>query len=140
MQTAVDCANARTCDVNYGAAKDFGGTTLSPGVHCVTGAMSVGSPLTLSTPGVYIFRSTGALTSATTITVALGGTATAANTSIFWVPTGTASIGATNTFLGSILDYNAAITLGANTTLNGGRTLSGAAVTLDKNTIAKPTY
>jgi hypothetical protein len=140
MQTAVDCANARTCDFNYAAAKDFGGAVLSPGVHCVTGAMSVGSHLTLSTAGVYVFRSTGALTSAPTITVALGGTANATNTSIFWVPTGTASIGATNTFLGTIMDKSAAITLGANTTLNGGRTLSGAAVTLDTNTIATPTY
>jgi hypothetical protein len=145
METAIGCAKDRTCDFNYAATKDFGGATLSPGVHCVTGAMSVGSNLTLSTPGVYIFRSTGALTTDNTITVALGGTATATNTSIFWVPTtttaGSNSIGATTTFLGTIMpDQSTAITLGANTTLKGGRTLSGAAVTLDKNTIAKPSY
>jgi hypothetical protein len=85
------------------------------------------------------------LTTDNTITVALGGTATATNTSIFWVPTtttaGSNSIGATTTFLGTIMpDQSTAITLGANTTLKGGRTLSGAAVTLDKNTIAKPSY
>jgi hypothetical protein len=145
METAVGCAKARPCDFTYGATKDFGGATLSPGVHCVTGAMSVGSSLTLTNPGVYIFRSTGALTTADTITVALGGTADATNTSIFWVPTtttaGSNSIGATTTFLGTIMpDQSTAITLGANTTLKGGRTLSGAAVTLDKNTIAIPTY
>jgi hypothetical protein len=141
VQTAIGCAVARPCNFNYAAATDFGGRVLAPGVHCVAGAMSVGSNLTLSTPGVYVFRSTGALTSAATVTVALGGAATAANTSVFWVSSGAASgasIGATNTFLGTIMvDPNAA-TLGANTTLQPGRVLSSAAVTLDTNTIAIP--
>lgn len=139
MQTAAACGVARLCDFNYAAAKDFGGSVgLSPGHHCVVGGMSVGSNLTLTNPGVYIFSSTGALTSAPTVTVAFGGAANSANSSVFWVPTGTTSIGATNTFLGSILANNAAITLGANTTLLPGRTLSGAAVTLDTNTITRP--
>jgi hypothetical protein len=140
MQAAVDCANARTCDFNYAVATDFSTVgPLAPGVHCVTGAMSVGSNLNISTPGVYIFRSSGTLTSASSITVAFTGTANATNTSVFWVPTGTTSIGATNVFLGTIMGYNAAITLGANTTLVPGRVLSGAAVTLDTNTVTKPT-
>ena len=139
MQYAAACGVARKCDFSYGAAKDFGGSVgLLPGHHCVTGVMSVGSNLTLTNPGVYIFSSTGALTSVATVTVAFGGTANAANSSVFWVPTGTTSIGATNYFLGSILANNAAITLGANTTLLPGRTLSGAAVTLDTNTITRP--
>ena len=142
METAIGCANARTCDFNYGAAKDFGGNVLLPGVHCVAGAMSVGSNLTLTNPGLYIFRATGALTSAPTVTVALAGLANAANTSVFWVssgPGGGASIGATTTFLGSILvNAPGALTLGANTTLLGGRVLSSTAVTLSTNTIAIP--
>jgi hypothetical protein len=139
MQTAAACGVARACDVSYGAAKDFGGSVgLLPGHHCVTGGMSVGSNLTLTNPGVYIFSSTGTLTSAPTVTVAFGGAANASNSSVFWVPTGTTSIGATNTFIGSILANNAAITLGANTTLLPGRTLSGAAVTLSTNTITRP--
>jgi hypothetical protein len=140
MQTAAACGTTtRACDFSYGAAKDFGGSVgLLPGHHCVTGGMSVGSNLTLTNPGVYIFSSTGTLTSAATVTVAFGGAANASNSSVFWVPTGTTSIGATNTFIGSILANNAAITLGANTTLLPGRTLSGAAVTLDTNTIARP--
>jgi len=142
METGISCATSRACDVTYGAATDFGGMTLSPGVHCVNAAMSVGSNLTLTTPGVYIFRSTGALTSAPSVTVALGGTANAANTSIFWVSSGAAagaSIGATNVFLGTIMVGSpGAATLGANTTLLGGRVLSSTAVTLDTNTIAIP--
>jgi Protein of unknown function (DUF3494). len=140
MLVAVGCAQARLCDFNYGAATDFATVVgLAPGVHCVTGAMSVGSTLTLSTPGVYIFRSTGDLTSANNITVQFGGTANSTNTSIFWVPTGAASIGSGNTFLGTIMPgASAASTLGATTTLLGGRVFSNSAVNLDTNTIAIP--
>ncbi|PKN85649.1 MAG: hypothetical protein CVU51_08475 [Deltaproteobacteria bacterium HGW-Deltaproteobacteria-1] len=142
METGISCATSRACDFNYGAATDFGGMTLEPGVHCVNAAMSVGSNLTLTTPGVYIFRSTGALTSAPSVTVAFGGTANAANSSVFWVSSGAASgasIGATNIFLGTIMvGLPGAATLGANTTLVGGRVLSSSAVTLDNNTIAIP--
>jgi hypothetical protein len=145
MQTGIACALARPCDFNYAAATDFGGMALAPGVHCVAAAMSVGSNLTLSTPGVYIFRSTGALTSAATVTVAFGGAANASNSSVFWVSTGAASnvsIGATNVFLGTIMVGNlgdpGAATVGANTTLLPGRVLSTNAVTLDTNTIAIP--
>ena len=141
MLTAIGCASTRACTVSYPGATDFGGMTLAPGVHCVTGNMSVGSNLTISTPGVYIFKSTGNLMPTPTITMTLGGTANASNTSIFWVPTGWASIGANNVFLGTIMpDASAAITLGANTTLINGRVLSNSDVTLSTNTITIPTY
>jgi hypothetical protein len=145
MQAGIVCALGRGCDVNHLAGVDFGGLVLAPGVHCVPGAMTVGSNLTLSTPGVYIFRATGALTTAPTVNVAFGGTANAANSSVYWVSTGAASnvsIGATNQFLGTIMVGNlgdpGAATLGANTTLLPGRVLSTNAVTLDTNTIAIP--
>jgi hypothetical protein len=119
--------------------------TLAPGVHCVTGAMSVGSNLTLSTPGVYIFRATGALTSAANVIVNFGDSANACNSSVFWVSSGAASnvsIGAGNTFLGTIMVGNlgdpGAATLGANTTLIDGRVLSTNAVTLGGNQITIP--
>jgi len=73
--------------------------------------------------------------------VAFGGTANAANSSVFWVSSGVASgavIGATNVFLGTIMVDPAAATLGATTTLLPGRVLSGSAVTLSTNTIAIP--
>lgn len=149
MKAGIACAVARGCDFSYGAGKDFGGSVgLLPGHHCVAGAMSVGSSLTLTNPGVYIFDSTnggvgGALTSAATITVQFGGAANAANSSVFWVSSGAASgasIGATNTFLGTIMVDPAAISLGANTTLLPGRVLSSSAVNLTggTNTITKP--
>ena len=145
MQTGINCALARPCNFNYAVATDFGGMTLAPGVHCVAAAMSVGSNLTLSTPGVYIFRSTGAFTTVASVVVTFGGAANAANSSVFWVSTGAASnvtIGATNVFLGTIMVGNlgdpGAATVGANTTLLPGRVLSTNAVTLSTNTIAIP--
>ena len=145
MLTAITCASDRACGVgaafNFSGDHDFGGDTLDPGVYCVTGGMSVGSNLTLTKSGVYIFRSTGALTSSNTISVTLAGTATSSNTSIFWVPTGAASIGTDNAFLGTIMpEASAATTLGANTTLINGRAFSNSDVNLDTNTITKPTY
>jgi hypothetical protein len=147
MQTAISCALNRPCEHNYTVATDFSAVAaanpLAPGVYCVGAAMNVSSPviLTLSTPGVYIFRSTGALTSASGVTVQLGGTANANNTSIFWVSSGAASevsIGANNHFLGTILVSPGAATLGADTTLLGGRVLSSSAATLGRNTITIP--
>src|SRR3990172_5927752 len=53
MLAAISCADARPCDFSYGVATDFATVIgLAPGVHCVTGGMSVGSNLTLGTPGV----------------------------------------------------------------------------------------
>ena len=147
MQTAISCALNRPCEHNYTVATDFSAVAaanpLAPGVYCVGAAMNVSSPviLTLSTPGVYIFRSTGALTSASGVTVQLGGTANANNTSIFWVSSGAASevsIGANNHFLGTILVSPGAATLGADTTLLGGRVLASSAATLGRNTITIP--
>ena len=140
MLTAISCAQGRTCDFNYGSDTDFATVVgLKAGVHCVTGAMSVGSNLTLTDPGVYVFVSTGALTSAPTITLQFGGSANTTNSSVFWVPTGGASIAATNVFLGTIISGgSAATTLGANTTLLPGRAFSNSAVTLDTNTITIP--
>ena len=138
MLYAISCASARQCDFQY-SAYDFGGKTLTPGVYCVTGAMDVGSNLTLNTAGVYIFRSTGELTSASTVHVTFGPGVNSTNTWVYWVPTGAASIGATNLFIGTIMpDANAAVTLGANTTLTAGRTLSNSAVTLNTDTITIP--
>ena len=139
MLTAIGCAEARSCDFYFAVVTDFVTVAVAPGVHCVRAAMSVSTPLTINTPGVYIFRSTGALTSAVNVPVAYGGTANAANTSIFWVPTGAATLAANTTFLGTIMPgSSAAITLGANTTVTDGRLLSNSDVTVNTNTIAIP--
>jgi hypothetical protein len=140
MLTAISCASQRACTVNYAAgAIDFGGMTLAPGVHCVIGAMSVGSNLTISTPGVYIFRSSGALTTAVNVNVTFGSGVNASNTWLFWVPSGAATIKAGTAFLGTIMpDLSAASTMSATATLIPGRLFSNSAVTVNTNTITIP--
>jgi uncharacterized protein YjdB len=140
MLTAIGCASARACTVNYAAgAIDFGGMTLAPGVHCVIGAMSVGSNLTISTPGVYIFRSSGALNTAVNVNVTFGSGVNTGNTWLFWVPSGAATIKAGTAFLGTIMpNLSAASTMSATATLLGGRLFSNSDVTLNTNIITIP--
>lgn len=135
LQTAITDANSRNCDVNFAGDIDLGGLVLPPGVYCYAGAISVTGTLTLSGPGVYIFRTALTLNTTANSTVALTNGATAANVS--WVPTGPTTLGANSVFKGNVLGQSAAITVGDNTTLLNGRVLSGAAVTLRNNQITK---
>ncbi len=135
LQTAITDANSRNCDVNFAGDVDLGGLALPPGVYCYAGAISVTGTLTLSGPGVYIFRTALTLNTTANSTVALTNGATAANVS--WVPTGATTMGANSVFKGTVLGQSAAITVGDNTTLLNGRVLSGAAVTLRNNQITK---
>jgi uncharacterized protein YjdB len=135
LQLAIVDANSRTCDVNFAAGIDLGGATLAPGVYCYAGSISVTGTLTLSGSGVYIFRTATTLnTTANSIVQLLNG---AIADNVTWVPVGPTTLGANSVFKGSILGQSAAITVGDNTTLQNGRVLSGAAVTLSNNQIDK---
>nr|WP_315212366.1 ice-binding family protein [uncultured Duganella sp.] len=135
LQTAIGNANGRTCDVSFAGDIDLGGLTLAPGVYCYAGAISITGTVTLNGPGVYIFRTALTLNSTANSIVALGNGATAAN--VNWLPVGPTTLGANSVFKGTILGQSAAITVGDNTTLLNGRVLTGAAVTLRNNQIAK---
>lgn len=135
LQTAIADANSRSCDVSFAGDIDLGGLTLPPGVYCYAGAISVTGTLKLNGPGVYIFRTALTLNTTANSIVALTNGATADN--VTWVPTGPTTLGANSVFKGSVLGKSAAITVGDNTTLLNGRVLSGAAVTLRNNQIAK---
>jgi ribosomal protein L21E len=135
LQVAITDGNGRTCDVNFPSGIDLGGLTLAPGVYCYAGAINITGTLTLNGPGVYIFRTALTLNATANAIVALTNGATAAN--VFWLPVGPTTLGANGAFKGSILGKSAAITVGDNTTLLNGRVLSGAAVTLRNNQIAK---
>lgn len=107
-------ANA-ACDVTFAAgAIDLGidhspehvGTTYTPGVYCINGAMSIDtSPITFSGAGTYIFRSTGAFTTSAGMSVILVG---ASACDVFWNPNGLTSIGANNFFQGTVIPTLAA--------------------------------
>jgi uncharacterized protein YjdB len=135
LQTAITDANGRTCDVSFAGGIDLGGVTLAPGVYCYAGSISITGTLTLSGPGVYIFRTALTLNTTANSIVALTNGATADN--VNWVPVGATTLGANSVFKGSILGRSAAITAGDNATLLNGRVLSGAAVTLSNNQITK---
>jgi hypothetical protein len=135
LQTAISNANGRTCDVSFAGDIDLGGPTLAPGVYCYAGAINITGTVTLNGPGVYIFRTALTLNSTANSIVALGNGATAAN--VNWLPVGPTTLGANSVFKGTILGQSAAITVGDNTTLLNGRVLTGAAVTLRNNQIAK---
>lgn len=135
LQTAISNANGRTCDVSFAGGVDLGGQTFAPGVYCYAGAINITGTVTLSGPGVYIFRTALTLNSTANSIVALSNGATA--TDVSWLPVGPTTLGANSVFKGSILGQAAAITVGDNTTLINGRVLTAAAVTLRDNQIAK---
>jgi len=135
LQVAITDGKGRSCDVNFPSGIDLGGLTLAPGVYCYAGAINITGTLTLSGPGVYIFRTALTLNATANAIVALTNGASA--DSVYWLPSGPSTLGANGVFKGSILAQSAAITVGDNTTLLNGRVLSGAAVTLRNNKITK---
>lgn len=135
LQTAITDGNGRACDVSFAGGIDLGGTTLAPGVYCYDGAISITGTLTLNGPGVYIFRTALTLNTTANSIVALNNGASAGD--VNWLPVGPTTLGANSVFKGNILGQSAAITVGDNTTLLNGRVLTGAAVTLRNNQIAK---
>lgn len=135
LDKAITDANGRICDVTFAAGIDLGGKTLPPGVYCYAGSISITGTLNLSGNGVYIFRTATTLNTTANAIVALLNGADAEN--VTWVPVGPTTLGANGAFVGSILAKSAAITVGDMTTLQNGRVLSQAAVTLKNNVITK---
>ncbi len=101
-----------------------------------------GGVLTLNAQGdsssVWIFQApdaiAGALTTTTGSSVVLENGANSCN--VFWVTSaGGAIIGASNTFVGTIMAYSS-VTLGTSTTLHGAALANTGDVTMDSNTIS----
>jgi hypothetical protein len=122
---------------------ELGSKTLGPGLYCNgTMAISAGLTLTLSGGGIYIFQIGSTLTTLASSRVLL--TNGAQPCDVFWQVGSSATIGASTTFVGTIL-ANASITMVTAATLNG-RALaslgsaapSQGSVTLDTNRIIQP--
>lgn len=107
----------------------------SSGLGATSMAIVTGQTVTLDGPGVYIFRSAGALKPAANTSVVLTNGAIADK--VFWAPVEATTIGANSTFVGNILDA-AGITLGNSTTLLGRALAFGGTVTTDTNIISVP--
>ncbi len=112
--------------------------TFLPGCYSSTGAMDItaDTTVTLSGAGVYIFRPGGALTTGANSKVVLAGGV--CESDVYWAPIGAATLGATSTFVGNILDA-AGITIGHFANLRGSALAFGGTVTTDANTITVPT-
>lgn len=108
--------------------------TFPPGCYSMIGAMNVtvGTTVTLdlTAPGgvgsTWIFRPSGALNTAANVTISLMNGASACD--VFWTPIGLTTLGADNTFAGTIID-DAGITIGANTEVAGRALAFGGTVT-----------
>jgi len=147
LTTVLNDANNTTlfpCGPSIGG--DLSGVALTPGVTCISGNAAILNTgiVTLDGPGVYIIRTTGSLTPSASSSVAYGtgtgGTATALNTTVYWVVGSaniTSSVGTPVIWKGTILTGGAA-TLGDSTTLINGRVLALGAVGVTNNTIVKP--
>jgi hypothetical protein len=109
------------------------GEILSPGVYDVTGASSIDAgTLTMDGGGdpnsLFIIRSTGALTTATTTNVVLTNGASSKN--IFWMSEVAISIDAGAIMKGTLVSPAGAIALGENTNLEGRMFTKSGALTI----------
>ncbi len=122
--------------------------TFPPGCYSSSGTMDItlSTNVTLNGPGVYIFRSGGALTTGANSNVLLTNGALAQN--VYWTPGGAASIGAnaatspTPTFVGTIIADalgSTGINVGHFANVRGRLLAFGHTVTTDSNTITVPT-
>ena len=119
-----------------------GGTpgVIPPGCYSSTGAMSVGSTVSLNGAGVYVFRpgagaTTAALNTAAGSIVTLNGGACAAN--VFWAPTAATTLGANSTFIGTVIGA-AGMTMGMGSSLSGRALTAGGTTTTNANRISVP--
>lgn len=137
--TALGLLDAQGCNFSYGSPTDLSllAQPLVPGVYCITAATSIGTGgITLSGSGTYIFRITGALTSAANSVVTLANGASSCD--VFWTPSAATTLGANTTFRGTIIDNANAISVGANSILTGRLLSLGAGVvTTDTNNITR---
>ncbi|MEX1051961.1 MAG: ice-binding family protein [Patescibacteria group bacterium] len=90
-----------------------------------------------ATPTLFLsFQASSTLVTASSSTVALINGTQACN--VFWQVTSSATLGTSSSFIGTIMALTS-IGLNTSATLQGRALARNAAVTLDKNTITKPT-
>ena len=141
LTTAYNNAAGRVPDTTFVAADNqLGGQTLVAGVYRFGGAATANliGNLTLngSASDIWIFQATSDLVAQTSSTVTLTGGARACN--VFWQVGTSATIRTSASFVGTVM-ADQSIALQANATLQGRVLARIAAVTLDQNTITRPT-
>jgi Ice-binding-like/Bacterial Ig-like domain (group 3) len=116
------------------------GGTFVPGVYNATSSLGVSGAVTLDGQGdpnaVFIFQIGDALTTASSTAFVLTGAAQACN--VFWQVGSSATLGTTNTFVGTVMALTS-ITVNTGTTVAGRALARNGAVTLDDNVFSDPT-
>ena len=139
METAYTNAAGRTLpDHTELYSGDLTGQTLTPGLYkWTTGVLVSAGGVTISgtTNDVWIFQIAGNLSLASGALVTLSGGAQASH--IFWQVAGKVTLGTTAAMKGIVLCQTAIVVM-TGATLHG-RALAQTAVTLDANTVTRPT-
>jgi hypothetical protein len=101
--------------------------------------MSVAGILTLNggPNDLFVFRSTGALSSVVSTTIQMSGGAKASN--VFFIANGAIGLEANNTISGNFIAYGAAAALGANCVFEGRLFSTAGAIAFGSGIISKPT-
>ena len=123
--------------VPYITETTLGGLNLLPGIYHSDGALSLTGVLTLTgdANAVWIFQAGSTLDTAAGSQIILIGGAKADN--VYWNVGSSATLGENSVFKGNIMAY-ASITLNTGASLEGRALAQTAAVTLNDNTITKP--
>ncbi len=142
-QAQLDSANAynslraQPCDQNL-TDEDLGGKTLLPGTYCFATSAQLTGTLTLDTLGnpdaVFIFQVDSTLTTASNSSVEF---INGVSCHVYWQIGSSATLGTTTDFVGNIL-ASASITANTGATVQGRLLASTGAVTLDSNTVNRP--
>jgi len=141
LTAAYEDAASRPIDVTTPTTQ-LGGLVLIGGVYAAPGKAALGLTGTLTLDGggnsnsVFIFQTDFALDTAASSNILLINGALECN--VFWQVGGSATLGASSIFAGSILAQTA-ITVGAGVGFHGRALARDAAVTLDTDTFSEPT-
>jgi hypothetical protein len=126
----LDAAGRTPTGTNLGAA--LVSSTLLPGVYNASSSLGVSGAVTLDGQGdpnaVFVFQIGDALLTASSTSIVLTGAAQACN--VFWQVGSSATLGTTNTFVGTIMALTS-ITVTTGTTVAGRALARNGAVTLD---------
>jgi len=139
QSSAISTANGLTC-TNLGTVPDLSathGASYGVGVYCITGGTTTGpTGITLTGNGDHIFKITGSLNTVASTFIHLSGGALSSG--VYWIPTGTTTLGANSNFTGTILAGQADVTMGTTVTMTGRILAFGHTVTTTSDTVTVP--